>query len=122
MKTLASLLSWTISQLQAWPNSREVRTLETEAFAEDQFHFKVRTYLPEPFQLQIRFYYNRGHLDYSYQLFNGDPILRWDNKEDVGPLSTAPHHFHNCQGPGHREVFYLEKGSRHRELFSGHSL
>ena len=27
-----------------------------------------------------------------------------------------------CQGPGHREVFYLEKGSRHRELFSGHSL
>ncbi|HLE27675.1 MAG TPA: DUF6516 family protein [Anaerolineales bacterium] len=95
MKTLASLLSWTISQLQAWPNSREVRTLETEAFAEDQFHFKVRTYLPEPFQLQIRFYYNRGHLDYSYQLFNGDPILRWDNKEDVGPLSTAPHHFHN---------------------------
>lgn len=28
----------------------------------------------------------------------------------------------NCQGPGHREVFYLKKGSRHRELFSGHSL
>ena len=27
-----------------------------------------------------------------------------------------------CQGSGHREPFYLEKGSRHRELFVGHGL
>jgi hypothetical protein len=55
----------------------------------------VRARLTDRFQLQVRFYYNRGHLDYAYQLFNGGPILRWDNKEDAGPISTAPHHFHN---------------------------
>lgn len=95
MNTLASLLSWVISQLQAWPEARDVQTLETETFAEDQFHFKVRASLTEPFHLQVRFYYNHGHLDYAYQLFNGGPILRWDNKEDAGNVPTAPHHFHN---------------------------
>jgi hypothetical protein len=95
LNTLASLHSWVISQLQAWPEARDVQTLETEAFAEDQFHFKVRARLTDRFQLQVRFYYNRSHLDYSYQLFNGGRILRWDNKEDAGPLLNAPHHFHN---------------------------
>lgn len=55
----------------------------------------MRPRLTDRFQLQVRFYYNRGHLDYSYQLFNGGQILRWDNKEDAGPLLNAPHHFHN---------------------------
>jgi hypothetical protein len=95
LNTLASLLSWVISQLQAWPEARNVQTLETQAFAKDQFHFKVRARLTNRFQLQIRFYYNRGHLDYAYQVFNGGPALRWDNKEDAGRLPNAPHHFHN---------------------------
>lgn len=95
MNTLASLLSWTISQLQGWPAVGNIQTLESEAFAEDRFHFKVRAALPEPFKLQIRFYYNRGHLDYAYQLFTDTPVLRWDNKEDAGQLATAPHHFHD---------------------------
>ena len=97
MNTLASLLSWVISQLQAWPEARNVQTLETKTFAEDQFHFKVRARLANRFQLQIRFYYNRGHLDYAYQLFDGGSVLRWDNKEDAGSLPNAPHHFHNDQ-------------------------
>ena len=71
--------------------------METEAFAEDQFHFKVRAQLTEAFFLQIRFYYNSGHLDYAYQLFTDGPILRWDNKEDAGTVLTAPHHFHEEQ-------------------------
>jgi hypothetical protein len=95
LNTLASLHSWVISQLQAWPEARDVQTLETKAFAEDQFHFKVRASLTEPFHLQVRFYYNHGHLDYAYQLFNDGPILRWDNKEDAGNVPSAPHHFHN---------------------------
>jgi len=98
LNTLASLLSWTVSQLEAWPSASDVRVVETEAFADDQFHLKVRAQPTEPFQFQVRFYYNRGHLDYAYQLFADAPILRWDNKEDAGALATAPHHFHNEQG------------------------
>lgn len=97
MRTLPSLLSWTVSHLQAWGSVRDVRVLETEAFSEDRFHLKVRALLVEPFQLQIRFYFNRDHLDYAYQLFDDGPVLRWDNKEDAGSQPTAPHHFHNDQ-------------------------
>jgi Family of unknown function (DUF6516) len=95
LNTLASLLSWTISQLEGWPAASNIRTLESETFGEDRFHFKVRADLQEPHKLQIRFYYNRGHLDYAYQLFADTPVLRWDNKEDAGQLATAPHHFHD---------------------------
>ena len=95
MNTLASLLSWMISQLQGWPAASNIQTLESEAFADDQFQFKVRADLQTSFKLQVRFYYNRGHVDYAYQLFRDTPVLRWDNKEDAGQLATAPHHFHD---------------------------
>lgn len=81
-----------------WPSASDVRVVETEAFAEEQFHLKVRAKLAEPFQFQVRFYYNQGHLDYAYQLFADAPVLRWDNKEDAGDVPTAPHHFHNSEG------------------------
>jgi hypothetical protein len=97
LNTLASLLGWVVSQLQAWTYVTKVQTLETESFDEHQFHFKVRAQLTPPFILQIRFYYNQGYLDYAYQLFNDGPLLRWDNKEDATDLPTAPHHFHNEQ-------------------------
>ncbi len=98
MSTLAELLSWVVSQLQSWERVVAIQTLEAEAFSADQFHFKVRAHLNTPFQFQVRFYYNRGHLDYAYQLFADAPILRWDNKEDAGPLPSAPHHFHTALG------------------------
>lgn len=83
--------------------------LRTEAFAEDQFHFKVRASLTEPFHLQVRFYYNHGHLDYAYQLFNGGPILRWDNKEDAGNVPTAPHHFHSDKSEYVKEARHAQR-------------
>lgn len=60
------MLSWTTTQLQAWPTAKDVRVVETDAFSEDQFVIKVRVQLAAPWQLQIRFYYNQGHLDYAY--------------------------------------------------------
>ncbi|HKZ71322.1 MAG TPA: DUF6516 family protein [Anaerolineales bacterium] len=98
MNTLPSLSSWITTQLQAWSLASNVRITETDAFSEDQFSIKLRAQLTEPYQLQVRFYFNRGHLDYAYQLFTDVPLLRWDNKEDAGDVATAPHHFHNEEG------------------------
>lgn len=95
MNSPDSLLGWVVGELQGWPNAGEVKIVESKVYSENRFHFKVRAKLAEPYQFQVRFYYNRGHLDYSYQLFTDAPILRWDNKEDVDPLPTSPHHFHN---------------------------
>ncbi len=95
MNSPDSLLGWAVSELQVWPNASEVKIVESRVYSENRFHFKVRAKLAESYQFQIRFYYNRGHLDYSYQLFTDAPILRWDNKEDAEPLPTSPHHFHN---------------------------
>ena len=46
----------------------------------------------------MRIYYNRGHIDYAYQLFTQVPLLRWDNKEEFHHIVTYPHHKHDEQG------------------------
>lgn len=94
MDTLDTFMGWAISQLHSWPRTRQVEIFESRVISEGKFHFKVRAELDPPFRIQIRFYYNLKHLDYSYQLFTGESVLRWDNKEDCGPLPTAPHHHH----------------------------
>ena len=43
-------------------------------------------------------YFNRGHIDYAYQLFANFPLLRWDNKEEFRFIETYPHHHHDAQG------------------------
>ena len=48
-----------------------------------------------------RIYYNRGHVDYAYQLFTNVPLLRWDNKEEFRRMATYPHHHHDAQGHVH---------------------
>jgi len=67
--------------LQTHPLCERVDVVETMTFAPDQFFFKVRAVLSEAHTLQVRIYYNRGHLDYAYQLFTDVPLLRWDNAE-----------------------------------------
>ncbi len=52
----------------------------------------------QDYNLQARIYYNRGHIDYAYQLFTNAPVLRWDNKEEFKSLENYPHHFHNFAG------------------------
>ena len=84
--------------LQAHPLCKDVSVVETKEFSPDQFFFKIRTRLTEEHKLQVRIYYNRGHIDYAYQLFTAVPLLRWDNKEEFQHLKTYPHHHHDEQG------------------------
>ena len=85
--------------LQTHPVCKRVTVVETKQFSADQFSFKIRAVLQkEDAQLQVRMYYNRGHLDYAYQLFTDAPLVRWDNKEEFRHLRSYPHHHHDAQG------------------------
>jgi hypothetical protein len=99
MTTLADQLNFVTTTLQKSPLCRVVRIIETDNFSRDQFALKIRTELPDNHMLQVRLYYNQGHVDYAYQFVrNHTPILRWDNKEHFPALSSNPHHFHNASG------------------------
>lgn len=88
--------------LQTHPVCKKVRVVETKAFSPDQFFFKIRAVLyKKDTQLQVRIYYNRGHVDYAYQCFTDVPLLRWDNKEEFCHLATYPHHYHDAEGHVH---------------------
>ncbi len=98
MTSLASLLGAMTAILQAHSLCKQVTNVETKEFSADQFLFKIRVALEGNDHLQVRIYYNRGHIDYAYQLFANAPLLRWDNKEEFDYLSTYPHHHHDEQG------------------------
>lgn len=98
MTSLPSVLGTLMAILQSHPICERASVLETKAFSYDQFFLKVRAELTGENKLQVRIYYNQGHIDYAYQLFAGVPILRWDNKEEFRHLETYPHHHHDEQG------------------------
>jgi hypothetical protein len=52
--------------LQAHPLCKRVTVIETREFSSDQFLCKLRADLPKDYRLQVRIYYNRGHIDYAY--------------------------------------------------------
>lgn len=72
--------------------------LEITSLPNGNFVIKIRARLQKRYQFQVRLYYNNGHYDYSYQLYNHGTIARWDNKEDFPHLPTFPHHFHTETG------------------------
>lgn len=96
--SLPALLGKLAAILQACPLCKRTEVIETKEFSTDQFFFKVRAELAEGYNFQMRIYYNRGHIDYAYQLFTDFPLLRWDNKEEFRDLSTFPHHYHDEHG------------------------
>jgi len=97
--TLADLLNFVVTALQNFPSCKAVRVTETESFSQQQFAFKVRAELIGEATLQVRMYYNQGHIDYAYQLVRkNQPTLRWDNKEHFPEISSYPHHFHIPDG------------------------
>lgn len=98
MTGLASLLGALTAILQSHPVCQHVTILETNVFSPDQFFFKIRAVLPEGFNFQLRIYHNHGHIDYAYQLFSDEPLLRWDNKEEFRYVETYPHHHHDEKG------------------------
>ena len=98
MTSLASLLGRLVTELQVHPTCRKVTVVETKEFSFDQFFLKIRAELAGDYKLQVRVYYNRGHVDYAYQFFGDLPIMRWDNKEEFHHLATFPHHYHDMNG------------------------
>ncbi len=71
---------------------------EVQEFSPEQFLLKIRTSLNNILKLQIRIYKNLLHIDYSYQVYDTKPIMRWDNAEHFSEILTYPHHFHNKEG------------------------
>lgn len=98
MTSLPALLGNCNAVLQAYSRCQHTEIVETKAFSSDQFFFKIRADLTGEYKFQVRIYYNRGHIDYAYQLFTEVPLLRWDNKEEFPHLATYPHHHHDQHG------------------------
>jgi len=98
LTSLPFLLGALTAILQAHPLCEKVIEMETKEFSLEQFFFKVRAELIGKSKLQVRIYYNQGHIDYAYQFFTEVPLLRWDNKEEFRNLATYPHHHHDEQG------------------------
>ena len=92
--TFQSLLDLVMTTLRADLRCESIVDVETRTFSEEQFFVKVRAQLGGGFFFQVRIYHNRGHYDYSYQLFGERPLTRWDNKEDCPGLENYPHHCH----------------------------
>lgn len=98
MNSLPSLLAALTAILQAHPLCQRIASVETQEFSSDQFFIKIRAEFAATNKFQARIYYNRGHIDYAYQLFREIPLLRWDNKEEFRFLETYPHHHHDAKG------------------------
>ena len=98
MSKLTALVDSITRYLQSQSLCSEIRVIETKEFSTDRFRMKIRVYLPKGYNFQISLYVNHGHIDYSYQLFSDRSLLRWDNKEEYGYLSTFPHHHHQIDG------------------------
>ncbi len=101
MTSLPSLLGVLSAALQAHHLCKRVTEIETREFAANQFIFKIRAEFTGKTNFQARIYFNRGHIDYAYQLFADIPLLRWDNKEEFRSIATYPHHHHDAQGNIH---------------------
>jgi hypothetical protein len=96
--TLSILLSAVRAVLQAHPLCQRINAVETREFSAEQFYLKIKADLTGAYRFQVRIYFNRGHIDYAYQLYTTTPLLRWDNKEEFQTLTTYPHHHHDEKG------------------------
>jgi hypothetical protein len=95
---LVELSSFVVSTLQASRLFNGVAIAQERVFSDEQFALKIRAQLKQGGQLQVYLYYNRGHYDYAYQVFDATAIMRWDNKEDCPGLANFPHHYHPQDG------------------------
>jgi len=83
VSTLPALLGALSAAIQAHPLCRRVAEIETREFAADQFRFKIRAELAHKTHFQVSVYFNRGHIDYAYQLFLARPNGR-------NPIKSKP--------------------------------
>jgi len=89
LTSLPALLGRLVAILQTHSMCEKVAVVETKEFSPDQFFFKVRAALGGEVRFQVRIYYNRGHIDYAYQLFTDVPLLRWDNADKKHPRKSS---------------------------------
>jgi hypothetical protein len=94
MSQVYQLLTELISLLDTSGLCDRTQIMETSIFSFEQFAFKIRTTIFSSYSFQIRIYFNEGYCDYSYQVYEKDPLCRWDNKEHFPEIKTFPHHFH----------------------------
>lgn len=76
MTSLPALLGTLRAIIQVHPACKRMGEIETREFAADQFIFKIRAEFAHNTSFQARIYFNRGHIDYAYQLFSDVPLLR----------------------------------------------
>ncbi len=96
--TSSRLLLIIISALESSRICREAVIEEIQEFSVKKFLIKLRTNLRNELKLQIRIYINESHIDYSYQVFDDSPLMRWYNSEHFPEISTYPNHFHHYNG------------------------
>lgn len=96
--TVVELASSVMSVLQANRLFNNVAIVQERVFSDEQFALKIRAQLTQGGQLQVYLYYNRGHYDYGYQVFDTAQIMRWDNTEHYPGLVNSPHHYHPQDG------------------------
>lgn len=96
--TMLALLSQIRAIIEYSAICQAITLIENREFSPQQYVLKLHIALINEYLLQIRFYVNRLHIDYAYQLFSHEPLIRWDNKEEYPSLSSHPHHFHNTKG------------------------
>lgn len=96
--TVVELSSFVMSVLQANHLFNDVRIVRKRVFSDEQFALTIRAQLTQGMQLQVYLYYNRGHYDYGYQVFDTAQIMRWDNTEHYPGLVNFPHHYHPQDG------------------------
>jgi hypothetical protein len=101
MTSLAGLLGTVSTAIQMHPLCERVTEVETREFSPDQFIFKVKAELVGKVSFQARVYFNRGHVDYAYQVYTDAPLLRWDNKEEFRSIPSYPHHHHDADSRIH---------------------
>lgn len=89
-----ALLDDLLARMRAAPGLNDIQVLENESVDDETFVFKVRAAIASSF-LQIRFLADKGLKRYSFQLYSGRPLLRWDNTPHYPDLLNFPHHFHD---------------------------
>jgi hypothetical protein len=87
-----------LALLRAHPLVRSLRVVEHDETPFGKLVLKVRCRLPGRYRFQVWLHYEPGLRIYAYQLFHGQPLLRWDNSPHYPSVVTAPHHFHDSSG------------------------
>ncbi len=74
---------------------KNVRLVSYDETPAGKLEVKIRCRLADDYQFQIWLHHEPQALDYAYQLFTDQPLLRWDNAPHYPNITTAPHHYHD---------------------------